>query len=109
MPPKRKSIETLRADASAKNREADIVHLLQYVPPLIIGPFFWGLKCLITIFFGSLILNTGHVLHRTFKYNRNIAIDFGVPLSFHVGMDHHWSNSVQKYKTNHDHILGHGM
>ena len=50
-----------------------------------------------------------HVLHRTFKYNRNIAIDFGVPLSFHVGMDHHWSNSVQKYKTNHDHILGHGM
>ena len=58
MPPKRKSIETLRADASAKNREADIVHLLQFVPPLIIGPFFWGLKCLITIFFGSLILNT---------------------------------------------------
>jgi hypothetical protein len=57
MPPKKKSIETLRADQMAKDREADIVHLMHYVPPLIIGPFFWGLKCLITIFFGSLIMN----------------------------------------------------
>ena len=53
----KKSIETLRADQAAIDREVDIVHLIQYVPAIVIGPFFWGLKCLFTIFFGTLVMN----------------------------------------------------
>ena len=56
MPPK-KAIETQRADQTSADREADIVHLIEYVPALVIGPFFWSLKCLITIFFSTLVLN----------------------------------------------------
>ena len=57
----KKSIETQRADLAAANREEDIVHLITYTPALIIGPFFWSLKCLITIFFATLILNVNEV------------------------------------------------
>ena len=57
----KKSIETQRADLAAANREDDIVHLITYTPALIIGPFCWSLKCIITIFFATLILNVNEV------------------------------------------------
>ena len=60
MPPK-KSIETLRNDQAAADREADILHLIEYVPALVIGPFFWALKCLITIATSTIITNVFEV------------------------------------------------
>ncbi len=38
-------------------RLADVKQLMLYVPALTTAPFLWGCKCLITIFFGSIVTN----------------------------------------------------